>query len=181
MQFDILRALDSNEEYLMIGSVEGQFNTNQRTEYTFTDDAVANGTTYWYKLVDVDLNGVRTEHGPIFATPGLPNVLIPDQFKLYQNYPNPFNPSTTLQLYVPGNLSEQSSVKVEIYNVVGQKVRTLFDGNMPAGVHALTWNGNSDRGLAVPGGIYFAVLSAGTFQDNINAISFESQAKASFK
>lgn len=170
MQFDILRALDSSEEYLMIGSVEGQFNTNQRTEYSFTDDAVANGTTYWYKLVDVDLNGVRTEHGPIFATPGLPDGLTPDQFKLYQNYPNPFNPSTTLQLYVPGNLSELSSVKVEIYNVVGQKVRTLFDGNMSAGVHALTWNGNSDSGLAVPGGIYFAVLSTAAFQDNIKLV-----------
>jgi hypothetical protein len=170
MQFDILRALNSDGEYLMIGTVEGQFNTNQRTEYTFTDDAVANGTTYWYILADVDLNGVRTEHGPIFATPGLSDGLTPGQFKLYQNYPNPFNPSTTLQLYVPANSDKQSSVKVEIYNVVGQKVRTLFDGNLSAGVHALTWNGESDQGFAVPGGIYFAVLSAGTYTDNIKLV-----------
>jgi flagellar hook assembly protein FlgD len=118
----------------------------------------------------VDLNGVRTEHGPIFATPGLSDGLTPGQFKLYQNYPNPFNPSTTLQLYVPANSDKQSSVKVEIYNVVGQKVRTLFDGNLSAGVHALTWNGESDQGFAVPGGIYFAVLSAGTYTDNIKLV-----------
>jgi len=167
LQFDILRAPEQQGDYVLIGSREGQFNTNQRTEYTFTDDNVANGTTYWYKLEDVDINGVRTEHGPISATPGLPEDVVADQFKLLQNYPNPFNPVTTLQVYVPGNLSATSSVKVEIYNLLGQKVITLFDGNLAAGLHPLTWNGDSDRGAAVAGGIYFAILRAGTFQDHI--------------
>ncbi|MCK6621430.1 MAG: T9SS type A sorting domain-containing protein [Calditrichaceae bacterium] len=167
MQFDILRAPEQQGEYVLIGSREGQFNTNQRTEYTFTDDNVVNGTTYWYKLEDVDINGLRTEHGPISATPGLPEDVVADQFKLLQNYPNPFNPVTTLQVYVPGNAGATSSVKVEIYNLLGQKVITLFDGNLAAGLHPLTWNGDSDRGAAVAGGIYFAILRAGTFQDHI--------------
>lgn len=167
LQFDILRAPEQQGDYVLIGSREGQFNTNQRTEYTFTDDNVANGTTYWYKLEDVDINGVRTEHGPISATPGLPEDVVADQFKLLQNYPNPFNPVTTLQVYVPGNAGATSSVNVEIYNLLGQKVKTLFEGNLPAGLHPLTWRGDSDRGAAVPGGIYFAVLRAGAFQDHL--------------
>lgn len=170
VQFDILRALQNNGEYVMIGSREGQYNTNQRTEYSFTDNAVANGTTYWYKLVDVDLNGLRTEHGPVFATPGLAGNVTPDQFKLYQNYPNPFNPSTTLQVYAPANPGGQSPVKVEIYNVVGEKIRTIFEGNLAPGVHALIWNGESDRGSAVPGGIYFAVLRAGAYRESAKLV-----------
>lgn len=171
--FEVYRAGEESGEYLLIASYEtdpalaGQLNTNIETRYEYVDNAVEPRATYWYKLTDVSLTGLRTEHGPISATPGLPEDVVADQFKLLQNYPNPFNPVTTLQVYVPGNLSATSSVKVEIYNLLGQKVITLFDGNLAAGLHPLTWNGDSDRGAAVAGGIYFAILRAGTFQDHI--------------
>lgn len=171
--FEVYRAGEESGEYLLIASYEndpalaGQLNTNIETRYEYVDNTVEPRATYWYKLTDVSLTGLRIEHGPISATPGLPEGVVADQFKLLQNYPNPFNPATTLQVYVPGNAGATSSVTVEIYNLLGQKVKTLFEGNLPAGLHPLTWRGDSDRGAAVPGGIYFAVLRAGAFQDHL--------------
>lgn len=170
MQFDVLRADERDGDYILIGSREGQYNTNQRTEYTFTDNAVDNGNTYWYKLEDVDLNGVRTTHGPISATPGLPDAAIPNNFKLYQNFPNPFNPQTTLEVFISGNQEQSANIVVEIFNVLGQKVKTVYDGNLQSGTHQFTWSGDNEAGAAVPGGIYYAVLTAGSVRNTIKMV-----------
>jgi len=71
---------------------------------------------------------------------------------LMQNYPNPFNPTTTIDF----NLSEDSFVSLEIYNIRGQKVKTLLADEMQAGYHSMVWNGKNEAGKSVSSGIYFS-------------------------
>jgi hypothetical protein len=85
----------------------------------------------------------------------------PTEFALLQNFPNPFNPETTIQY----NLSESADVTLQIYNVVGQVVRTLVAERQAAGRYRVQWSGSDDRGVPVSSGIYFYKVSAGKFQD----------------
>lgn len=75
---------------------------------------------------------------------------IPTQFALLPNYPNPFNPSTTLEYHLPLT----SEVTLEIYNLLGQRVRTLVAGPVTAGRHQVEWDGRSDNRETVSSGIY---------------------------
>lgn len=81
-------------------------------------------------------------------------------FHLGQNYPNPFNPTTAISY----QLSAISQVKLAIYNLLGQKVRTLVNARQPAGNYDVKWDGRDENGMEVSGGIYFYRLSAGSFQ-----------------
>jgi len=67
------------------------------------------------------------------------------------NYPNPFNPSTTISYSLP----ENSSVRVDIYNIKGQLVKTLVNQTMLAGTHSVVWDGKDDNGSVVSSGVYF--------------------------
>jgi endonuclease I len=72
-------------------------------------------------------------------------------YKLNQNYPNPFNPSTSISFYIPA----ESYVTLSVYNTIGQKIETLYEGNRQAGSHKLNWNA---RNLA--SGIYYYTIDA---------------------
>ncbi|MGC9093959.1 MAG: T9SS type A sorting domain-containing protein, partial [Bacteroidota bacterium] len=77
-----------------------------------------------------------------------------------QNYPNPFNPTTTIKFGVP----KASPVTLEIYNILGEKVRTLLNGeNFEPGYWTVNWDGKDNAGLSVPSGIYFYRIVAGDF------------------
>jgi len=78
----------------------------------------------------------------------------PTEFSLSLNYPNPFNPSTTIAYALP----RDSYVKLEVFNLLGERVSTLRDGLQDAGYHSVTFNA---KGL--PSGIYFYRLNAGDF------------------
>ena len=84
-------------------------------------------------------------------------VLLPVDFAAYQNYPNPFNPSTEIKFDLPVN----SHVRLEIFNVLGQKVTTVIDDDMEAGFRSVIWNGDDRNGNQVASGVYFYRLSAG--------------------
>jgi hypothetical protein len=73
------------------------------------------------------------------------------EFSLDQNYPNPFNPSTQIQFKIP----ENGWVNLDIYNVLGQKVRQLLSDHLEKGLHRITWDGKDDRGEALANGVYF--------------------------
>lgn len=75
-------------------------------------------------------------------------------FQLRSNYPNPFNPDTNISFTIP---SEQK-VKLAIYNIKGQKVKELINGNCKSGKHSIVWNGNDDNGKQVGSGLYFYKL-----------------------
>ena len=86
---------------------------------------------------------------------------MPKEFTLSQNYPNPFNPSTSIQFGLP----VQAPVTMEIYNILGVKVRTLLQGQvMSAGIHQMEWNGKDDAGTSVTSGVYLYRINAGSFQ-----------------
>jgi choice-of-anchor B domain-containing protein len=76
---------------------------------------------------------------------------IPQTTEIYPNYPNPFNPSTTIKF----DLAKNQLIQLNIYNILGQKVRSLYSGLKAAGQHEFLWNGNNDIGQTVSSGIYF--------------------------
>ncbi len=84
---------------------------------------------------------------------------VPVSYSLHQNYPNPFNPDTDIMFDIP----DAGAVELTIYNLMGQKVRTLVKSEMPAGYHTVRWNGLTDNGSPVSTGMYFYQISAGSF------------------
>jgi|GEM_PF-2685566 len=85
---------------------------------------------------------------------------IPATFTLNQNYPNPFNPETAISYSLP----KDSEVMLTVYNIFGQKVKTLVNQKIKAGYHTVNWNGTDDYGLKVASGVYFYKISAGSFK-----------------
>ncbi len=82
----------------------------------------------------------------------------PLQWSLAPNYPNPFNPETLISYTVP----HQANIKLIIYNVLGQRVKTLVNTQITAGTHSVIWNGLSEQGVPVSSGLYIMHLSSGT-------------------
>jgi len=78
------------------------------------------------------------------------------EFSLKQNYPNPFNPITTIRYSLP----EAARVRLDIYNLKGQLVKTLIDSEMAAGPHSVIWNGKDSNNQAVASGVYFYRISS---------------------
>jgi hypothetical protein len=77
-----------------------------------------------------------------------------ENIKLHNNFPNPFNPNTTISFSIP----EDSKVIISIYNIKGQKVKTLTDSKFERGIHKLIWDSKDSNGRAVSSGIYFYKL-----------------------
>ena len=82
--------------------------------------------------------------------------ILPAEVTLAQNYPNPFNPSTTIKFELP----RSSHVRLEIFNVLGRRVRVLLDASQSAGTHRIEWDGLSSEGTRVGSGAYFYRLVA---------------------
>jgi len=87
------------------------------------------------------------------------NVALPVVTGLLQNYPNPFNPETVLRF----SMAREGLVLIDVFNIRGQKVRTLVSGVYGAGEHSVVWNGVSDTGQSVGSGVYFYRMSASGF------------------
>ena len=84
----------------------------------------------------------------------------PRNYTLLPNVPNPFNPATSIRFTVP----VAAPVSVHIFDEAGQRIRTLLQESLPAGSHALTWDGRDERGRAVGSGVYFARMAGPGFQ-----------------
>jgi hypothetical protein len=83
----------------------------------------------------------------------------PSTFGLDQNTPNPFNPATRIVYHVP----ENAGIKLAIYNVRGQRIRTLADGHSEPGSFEIWWDGTDSGGRRVGSGVYFSRFKAGSF------------------
>jgi len=114
--------------------------------------------TYPFEMDDV---GVGNVVGIGNAADGLPRT-----FDLAQNYPNPFNPLTHIKFQLP----RQEKIKIEIYNISGQRVRTLVNREYAAGRYQIEWNGMNDAGAPVATGMYVCRLAAGDFRKSIKMI-----------
>lgn len=87
-----------------------------------------------------------------------------ESFQLFQNFPNPFNPATTIRFSV-GAGQTPTHTTLQIYNILGQKVRTLVDEPKHAGSHKVIWDGRDDSGKDVASGVYFYQIEAGDFTE----------------
>ena len=84
----------------------------------------------------------------------------PSNYSLKQNYPNPFNPTTEIEYFVP----RDGHIKLEIFNLLGQKIQTLVDQEQKRGTYTITWDSTSEPKTSVSNGIYFYQLSAEDFE-----------------
>ncbi|MGH8004294.1 MAG: FlgD immunoglobulin-like domain containing protein, partial [Limisphaerales bacterium] len=82
---------------------------------------------------------------------------LPTEFALRGSYPNPFNASTQINFALP----QAGNVRLVIYKILGQPVRTLLDGDQPAGERSVLWNGTDNGGQTLSSGIYFYKISFG--------------------
>jgi len=78
------------------------------------------------------------------------HAALPYGYALHQNYPNPFNPNTVIKYEIP----TRAEVNIAVFNLLGQKIRTLFNGLRAAGEHEAEWDGTDDRGRPVASGVY---------------------------
>ncbi len=148
--FDVERCALSAERqaWETIGFVSGNGNSNSPKNYSYVDDNV-NAGTYCYRLKQIDNDG-QFEYSKAIEI----GLTAPDKFELSQNYPNPFNPSTTINY----NLPEAANVKLIIYNILGQEVKTLVNEFKEAGVHTVNFNASE-----LNSGLYIYKIEAGSF------------------
>jgi hypothetical protein len=84
------------------------------------------------------------------------------EYQLLQNFPNPFNPVTAIEYFLP----QTANVRIDILNVLGQRVRILVAGQRPAGSHRIIWDGKDDLNRQVPSGVYIYQLTTGKYRES---------------
>jgi hypothetical protein len=102
--------------------------------------------------------GGTAECDPQFNVASEGEGTLPEAVTLAQNYPNPFRPSTEIAF----TLAESASVTLQVYDVLGRRVATLVDGELPTGTHTVTWDGGDDAGRRVASGTYLYRLETGS-------------------
>jgi hypothetical protein len=129
-----------------IGYVEGSGTTTEPKSYSFTDNNVTTGK-YSYRLKQIDFDG-SYKYSNIVEV----EVNKVTEFSLSQNYPNPFNPVTKIEYSIP----EESNISLTVFNILGQKVAELVNGNVKAGNHSVTFNASK-----FGSGVYYYRLESG--------------------
>ncbi|NUQ40146.1 MAG: T9SS type A sorting domain-containing protein [Calditrichaceae bacterium] len=105
----------------------------------------------------------KEREGTLFAKNNLERVQVssmPQTYALHQNFPNPFNPETIIQFDLPMN----GAVTLKIYDIRGRLVKTLADGEFPAGTHRVKWDGRDERGNEAASGVYLYHFVAGNYR-----------------
>lgn len=134
-----------------LDSYIGHSSVKFRFHFTSDNTGTADG---WY-IDDVQINFKPTS---VTEEP----VSVPTEFSLGQNYPNPFNPITIIRFKVGGERSKVPiPITLKIYNILGEKVRTLVDGPKQTGEYETIWDGKDEKGEEMASGMYFYQLKAG--------------------
>jgi len=149
--FEIQKRYD-NTQFEKIGFVNGFGSTTEENNYSFTDNDLQSYRIY-YRLKQIDFNGNFKFSDVVMIEDAVLN-----EFQLYRNYPNPFNPSTTIKYSLP----RQSRIKISLYNILGNLVETLFDGEQTTGIHRLILNAKD-----LSSGVYFVSMEADHFNKSI--------------
>jgi hypothetical protein len=156
--FDVERAQEINgspQNWIKIGFVEGNGNSNSPKNYSFTDNPKF-GSEYYYRLKQIDSDG-NSEYSSIVNI----NMNIPNRFALEQNYPNPFNPSTTIKYNLPVN----TDVQLRIFDVLGREVSILVNEFQKAGTYNIPFKAEE-----LSSGIYFCRMNSGSFNSSVKMI-----------
>ena len=145
-----------------------------------SEDAVASAQVQIFDMTDLQRGAVAqatTDGRGYFALPlaGLPGLALPTRFELGANYPNPFNPSTI----IPYQLAALSHVRLEVFNLLGQRIATLVDGERSAGVHTALWDATDGSGQAVGAGVYLYRLTVGRESQTGRMVLVDGQAGVS--
>jgi len=143
--FEIQRS-SNKAEFKTIAFIDGKGTATQQNQYSYVDRNLQPRTEYSYRLKQIDFDGTYSYSSVINLGVSLPSVIVLDQ-----NYPNPFNPVTKISFALPF----KSKVSLDIYNLLGQKVMTLAEGELEEGTHSYDVNAS---GLS--SGIYVYSLSA---------------------
>ncbi len=145
----------ANFQTILNSFIPGHGTTNEPQQYSYIDQTATSGRWY-YRLKQIDLDGTEHFSEPIIVVSptSVKEREMPTAYGLDQNYPNPFNPTTTIEFALP----KESHVKLEVYNVLGQRVATLVNEVRPVGYYAERFNAS---GLA--SGFYIYRISAGDF------------------
>lgn len=134
-------ATDTANQYAFVAPVPAKSSEPLYFYFDFSDSSGKQlEVPYYGRTNPFDVGGLS----PIHVASG-------ETFKLYNAYPNPFS----LQIHIPLVLYRQSDVRVDIFDVLGRKIRSLFSGVMPAGYQETGWNGFNDYGIRVSSGVYF--------------------------
>ena len=124
------------------------------------DEIPVNDIYYQVKAVDEtflesDWSNVKGMIG-IYSIPGEDQGALPITWSLHQNFPNPFDPKTTISF----SIKQNSEIELEIFNIKGQKIKTVINEFMQTGNHSIVWYGDDEYGKYVNSGLYFYKLSA---------------------
>jgi len=156
--YNIYRSNWQNGEFVKL-------NSSPLTSPSFSDtNAPSNGVCWYYATAifeapagQAESFASNVESGRILSEVGVgeEDAAIPKEFFLAGNYPNPFNPST----YISFGLPKDAFVRLEVFNLLGQKVKTILSENERAGYKSVVWDGRDSAGKAVASGVYFYRLT----------------------
>jgi hypothetical protein len=156
--FEIERSFDNTNNFITLSNsfVPGNGTSPDPHSYFYVDTTVGLGDwTYRLKLIEVGGTVRYSDSVHVLVVTGVDESTLPKEFALYQNYPNPFNPSTIIRYDVPYT----AQVTLRVYNVLGQEVATLVNGEKLAGAYQVRLNAKGN----MASGIYYYRLESGSF------------------
>jgi hypothetical protein len=167
--FEIWQSIDNDQNFQLLSSYQynpelvGAGNSSSTHQYGYLDREIQDGHTYYYQLWDVSFGGERVSHAPV-SVPTTQLSGTAQNYVLFQNYPNPFNPITHIRFQINDiSLDHGTSVPVNlnIYDLLGRKVKTLINQDLNIGDYTLTWDGTNDFRQNVASGSYIYLLQIG--------------------
>ena len=151
--FLLFRGLEPVGPFDLVNSeiIIGAGTSNVPHDYKYVDKNVDATKTYWYLLEDIDFTGEITTRGPIVCKPfNNENQASQNNFRLSTNYPNPFNSQTSFSINAP----QDGYIEVDIVDILGKSIKTLFHGAVKSGSRLYRWDGCNDRGSSAASGTY---------------------------
>jgi hypothetical protein len=152
-QYNVIDNPDASNNYATVG-IENQLQTDG-LQYSFASQYPLTATPLQAGLA---IKFTTDPPDPFVTDNDDPGIVVP-AFALNQNFPNPFNPETRISF----SLKERTQVNIDVYNVKGQKVKTLVNDMYPSGQSEITWNGTDDNYNQVPSGIYLYRMNTGKY------------------
>ena len=144
---------DAQANWEKVAFIEGHGNSNSPKNYSYTDNNLAGGSKFKYRLKQIDSDG-KFEYSDAVEV-----EVLPTKYELMRVTLNPFNPSTKIKFTIP----EDAKVNLNIFNLLGEKVTTLLNEDLKAGFHQVQFNANSNSsGLA--SGVYLYSIETKNFK-----------------